>query len=174
MNEKNANQCPTYKDVENADKDVVRFYYQQAIEMFNFFHEKNKSIRNKSGLLLTFLCSAVGFCVKCFIDVDKSYSYIFLITAMCFFGISLFTCFKIFLTKETTSPFYPVQENDNQIGIYKNSLNDVLTTIINKHTKEAIAHEEQKNNKLSDDFNLVVKLTIFVPLFSIILYLFIF
>lgn len=170
MNEKNANQCLTDQDVEKADKDVVRFYYQQAIETFNFLHKSNESIKNKAGLLMTFLCSAVGFCIKMFIDTDESYSIIFLIASLCFFGIALFVCFKIFLTEVNVSPFYPVQENDDQIAIYKNSLNDVLTTITKENTKPAIIAEKEKNKNLFTHFNMATILTLCTPILSAILY----
>ena len=64
-----------------------------------------------------------------------------------------------------------MQENDDQKDIYKSSINDVLTTIINENTKKAIAEEQMLNSKLSNKFDIAVKLSIFIPLIAIILYI---
>ena len=83
----------TREEIETANQKSVEIYYQQAIATFNFLSKRNDNIRNKAGILLTFLCGAIGFCIKCFIDIQASYSYIFLMTAFCYYIISIFCLF---------------------------------------------------------------------------------
>ena len=163
------------KDViDKANEKSVQIYYQQAVETFDFFSKKNENIRNKAGLLLTFLCGAVGFCVTVFVNQQQNYRYVFLISAILYYSISIFVCFKLFLTKASTSPYYPVQKQDDQKAIYESSTNDVLTTIVNENTKPAIEIALQSNNKLSKGFDFAVKLTLFVPLISIFIHIIIY
>ena len=155
--------------IEKANEKSVQIYYQQAIETFDFFSKKNENIRNKAGLLLTFLCGAVGFCVTVFVNQQYNYRYIFLISAILYYSISIFVCFKLFLTKASTSPYYPVQKQDDQKAIYESSPNDVLTTIIDYNTKPAIENAQQLNDELSKSFNIAVIFTLFVGIFEVIL-----
>lgn len=163
------------KDViDKANEKSVQIYYQQAIETFDFFSKKNENIRNKAGLLLTFLCGAVGFCVTVFVNQQQNYRYIFLISAILYYSISIFVCFKLFLTKASTSPYYPVQKQDDQKAIYESSTNDVLTTIVDENAKPALEIAQKSNNKLSKGFDFAVKLTLFVPLISIFIHIIIY
>ncbi len=64
-----------------------------------------------------------------------------------------------------------MKDKDDQKIIYQSSPNDILTTIINENTKTAIAYEQTLNSELSKKFDIAVKLSIFIPLISIILYI---
>jgi len=156
--------------IENVNPKSVEIYYQQAIEAFNFLLKKNESIKSKANLLFVFLCSVVCFCIACFTLNQQNYRYAFLVTAILYYCLSLFVCFKLFLTKASTSPYYPVQKQDDQKAIYQSSPNDILTTIINANTKPAIENAKEINDKLLNNFNFAVKLIIFVPLISVVIF----
>jgi len=155
--------------IERANEKVVQIYYQQAIETYNWFSKKNENIRKKAGLLLCFLAAITWFCITVFVDHQQSYRYIFLISAILHYAIAIFVCFKLFLTKASINPYYPVQKQDDQKAIYESSPNDVLTTIIDYNTKPAIENALQSNNKLSKSFNIAVIFTLFVGIFEVIL-----
>lgn len=155
----------TQKEIKNADPKVVEIYYQQAIENYNFLVNKYKNIRNKAGLLLTFLCGSIGFCVILYFKNNLSY---FLVLAILYYLLSLIVCFKLFLTKTTICPFFPVQEKRDQKQFYTHKQNSVLTTIIEYYTRPAIEKEKQLNDKLSTNFDRAIVVTLLIPLIAYI------
>ena len=155
--------------IEKANEKSVQIYYQQAIETFNWLSKKNENIRKKAGLLLCFLAAITWFCINAFVDHQQGYRYVFLISAILHYAIAIFVCFKLFLTKTSMNPYYPVQKQDDQKAIYESSPNDLLTTIVKEDTKPAIENAHQLNDELSKSFNIAVIFTLFVGIFEVIL-----
>ena len=150
-------------------KKLLKYIINKQLKIFLGFLKKNENIRNKVGLLLTFLCGSIGFCVTLYFKNNLSY---FLVLAILYYLLSLIVCFKLFLTKTTICPFFPVQEKRDQKQFYTKKQNGDLTTIIEYYTRPAIEKEKQLNDKLSTNFDRAVKATILMPLVAIILIIF--